>query len=164
MGKSSSLPSHQIQLHGLLRDPRGRHLDVVGQLEVAAEARHEVGGGDQLEVVVQRVPDDLVAAGDLLLRLPGHRADLDEGAGSALHAAGEVETGGGLGLGTPATHALGLEHVGEDLHRLLLDPLVDVDALRHLPDHHHRLAHGPVVGALRLPLHVSQAEIGTNCR
>lgn len=66
----------QVQLHRLPGDEGGRHLHVLRQAQVGAEAGHEVAGGDEVHAGLQGLQDELEAAADLLLGNPGHGADL----------------------------------------------------------------------------------------
>ncbi len=50
---------HDVQVHRLLGDVGGRLLDVAREAETAAEAGHEVAGGDQFNARVVRFQDQL---------------------------------------------------------------------------------------------------------
>lgn len=58
---------HQIQLNGFPGDEGGRHLHLLRQAQVGAEAGHEVSGGDEVHASLQGLQDQLETAADLLL-------------------------------------------------------------------------------------------------
>lgn len=68
-------PGHQVQLHRLPGDEGGRHLHLLGQPQVWAEARHEVAGGDEVHAGFQSFQDQLEAPANLFLGDPGDGAD-----------------------------------------------------------------------------------------
>lgn len=70
---------HQVKLHRLPGDERGRHLHLFGQPQVWAEARHEVAGGDEVHAGFQSFQDQLEAPANLFLGDPGDGADFCTG-------------------------------------------------------------------------------------
>lgn len=67
---------HQVELHGLPGDEGGRHLHLLGQAEVGAEAGHEVSGCDEVHAGLQSLQDQFEAPTNLLLGNTGNCADL----------------------------------------------------------------------------------------
>lgn len=70
---------HQVELHRLPGDVGGRHLHLLGQPQVGAEAGHEVSGGDEVHAGFQSLQDQLEAPANLFFGDPGDGADFCTG-------------------------------------------------------------------------------------
>jgi len=125
-------PRHNVQVHRLLGDVRGRLLDVAGQAECAAESGHEVPGSDELHARVVGLQDQLETTTYLLLTDCADCDDLLECPGDALLPTGDVQArrrdrivGPTLEVSTVVDHL-------EECVGALNDRLRQVDSVRHV--------------------------------